>query len=76
MAPGGLLIPLGDRNHWEILLHRVAPGGKGVLRQAVLGKQWRWKGVGAWRRAGTTRRSGPVSPSDAGCCARRLCSRL
>jgi len=47
MALGGLLIPSGDRNHWERLLHRVVPSGKGVLRQAVLGKQWCWEGVGA-----------------------------
>jgi len=62
MAPGGLLIPSGDRNHWEGLLCRVAPGGKGVLRQATLKKLWRWKSAGAWRWAGTARRSGPVSP--------------
>jgi len=38
----------------------VTPGGKEMLRQAMLDKQWRWKGVGAWRRAGTAKRSGPV----------------
>jgi len=40
-------------------MHRVALGGKGVPRQAVLGKQWRWEGVGA-------RQSEPVLPGGAG----------
>jgi len=75
MTLGGLLIPPGDRNHWERLMHRVAPGGKGVLRQAALEKQWRWKSAGAWRWAGTARRSGPVSPGGVGWCARRPCTR-
>ena len=69
------LIPPGDRNHWERLLHRVAPGGKGVLCQAALEKQWRWKSADAWRWAGTARRSGPVSPGGVGWCAKRPCPR-
>jgi len=46
----------------------MAPGDKGVLRQAALKKQWCWKSAGA-------RRSRPVSPGGASWCARRPCTR-
>ena len=46
-----------------------------MLRQAVTRKIVGCGTVGAWRWAGTARRSGPVSPGGVGWCARRPCTR-
>ncbi|QCE14852.1 hypothetical protein DEO72_LG11g1858 [Vigna unguiculata] len=72
MAPGGLLIPPSDRNHWKdsYTAWRLA------ARECSARQCWENNDAGrALAPNGglnIARQSGPVLPSSAGCCAKRL----
>jgi len=76
MAPGGLLIPPSDRNHWKdsYTAWRLA------ARECSARQCWENNDAGrALAPNGglnIARQSGPVLPSSAGCCAKRLRCRL